>query len=150
MVAPWNVPAVSYDRGDAPDLIPDTLPALCHLSFVHPHTEGYIKWSRENACHIRWWSEERRKFAGKITASKRVQKVMKYKFNRNDSLEDSEKFIHFKSNAQGGKVEGLDILTDEGAFLEIDLSIQGQDDVLGIIILDAEKRIPQEMPFILR
>ena len=75
---------------------------------------------------------------------------MKYKFNRNDSYEVSEELIHFKSRVQGNKVEGLDILTDKGAFLEFDLSIQGRDDVLGRIILDAEKRTPQEMPFILR
>lgn len=96
---------------------------------------GYIIWNQGDTWRLRWWSHPEGEFQGSIRSSSPLKKVTKSRLARPSYFRAQKSRVLFKSTAAGGRIEGLDIRTDESSHLVFSLRINGRKDILNNIVL---------------
>ncbi|MDW7759534.1 MAG: glycosyltransferase family 39 protein [Acidobacteriota bacterium] len=76
-------------------------------------------------CRIRWWSEERREFSGRIEISEKISRIRGFRLTKADSHLKDGRNIGFRGVSQKGMVKGLTIETRRHARIEMVLRIEG-------------------------
>lgn len=95
------------------------------ISRLRNMPSGFMISQAGRTCRVRWWSEERRSFAGRIGVSEKIRRVRGFRLTRADSHLREGRDIGFRGVSQKGGVKGLTIETRRPARIEMLLQIEG-------------------------
>lgn len=120
---------------------------LKRLREVYDIPFGYFLWQRGGAFHLRWFSQEKDSFSGKIQSTRILAGVGEFHLLENDRWKASKKTVAFQAVVENGRIEGLDIAAPAGAELSFALKIDGREKIQDRIVLLPERGHPANLPF---
>jgi tetratricopeptide (TPR) repeat protein len=108
---------------------------------------GYFIWRSDGVWHLRWWSDEKRAFSGKIVCSAKIKEVLQSHLTSEDQVRHSKTRLEFNGLTLGKRIEGFDVVIKNDARLSFYLRIDSRRNIADKVILLPDLVHPEEMPF---
>lgn len=108
---------------------------------------GYVIWQGEGLWHLRWWSEQKKAFAGEITSSPALIKMKRLRLAKEDFTTFSQNKLVFKGMSDKGRIKGFNMKAKPGSRLTLLLTIDGSKNIADKVVIAARGGHPGAVPF---